>query len=1259
MKELTLQKFKLALNSLKDFLTNLEQQEIYAIVSQKVEAKEMTEVEAEAELERLIVEEFKSLPEQFTLDELKSFYEAYEENIDKFDFSYISFRIFNMIFAPFLEKKDSHFFQEFMLTHDFGADAIVVSDLIAKIKPYITEERIRQLLLTYKENSEVYKLHNLLTNITITNKLINFIFENGIEIYLNPDLYNSLIAQVPDISFEQKLEYLQRMPMITYSEFDNSPTNDLLFSTIMSIIPSDYPLDQVLEIPIIKENLHSSEDLGNLLGCYKFKDAETLINKLLTSNLMSKIDLTTFNMIINGQNFSVEEFKKLFLDPKNPFTLSELINIGSLSDLMVLNSFSLTEKLEILTDERIFPGGLNDDIAYDLISNNITSSDLIVIVDNPILSNVLITNYKILYYKVQAQLEFSKEVVLLGGTDYGLASKILTLFTKENFAKILSDVPSVRFSIDEKYERFLKLSEEIPDILSSLNLAVFSDETFALGYDFAKLISMYKELSNFYEMAIDKNNYVSSISFREIFSRIWAIIEKDSQEFKLDSKELLYYVLLTNSRFFMNFNFDNISTNELSKLIYFMIRNADNIKGNIIPNITDVSDLINYENDLAKICDEQYINAQTLEEKINIYFNKYFNMSMSRAKGIYELFGNSNEELIPELKEYLDKISFALNITKLDVLDDIYANERMYNLKETFIFESFLKRSYSASLRRGIDEHSPLKSPITTQEYDGKTLRIHHPLEDFCMLVHSTDAYGKLELLNNNYYDSWNKSSRIRNHGICCSFVGHDNLGIAEVKDVLLGFSGWDDGAIPHMAPYDLYTTNDEALIKASRPSKFMNYRELIDNTRHTHNEVSLERYQDIPTAQAGKIQPSYIIIFEDMSEELKQKAYKAAIEFGIDGEPLPIICLDKKLIAEHESQKIDSMIQEFRQTGDVEQLAAIICKHENNRSGYRITNPEFLEGNTSFFPSEKIITLIEETFNYYSSELSSGTISIQEYWSKVSEILSVLDNEEEKFAITNETGHRINNIDLPVREWRNKVERNVLDSLNISLENRVCLIQKFILAPKNDDEVSRVFGMINIDAVTDSIDIVKSQGVYEALGKNHNFSHIERVLLFADLLANKEKLSDREREMLMVSATYHDCGRENDTEDKNHAKRSVSKISDLLGNFNETEQKMIKIAIEFHEEKQEFVLDNLCLQAGLSKEEIKTTKKIAFLLKDADALDRTRFRNAATLDPKRLRTSSAKGMVEFAKKLQKMYQDLPTYLIEQKLTDEIHYVNR
>ena len=100
MKELTLQKFKLALNSLKDFLTNLEQQEIYAIVSQKVEAKEMTKVEAEAELERLIVEEFKSLPEQFTLDELKSFYEAYEENIDKFDFSYISFRIFKFRAYP-------------------------------------------------------------------------------------------------------------------------------------------------------------------------------------------------------------------------------------------------------------------------------------------------------------------------------------------------------------------------------------------------------------------------------------------------------------------------------------------------------------------------------------------------------------------------------------------------------------------------------------------------------------------------------------------------------------------------------------------------------------------------------------------------------------------------------------------------------------------------------------------------------------------------------------------------------------------------------------------------------------------------------------------------------------------------------------------------------------------------------------------------------------------------------------------------------
>ena len=115
---------------------------------------------------------------------------------------------------------------------------------------------------------------------------------------------------------------------------------------------------------------------------------------------------------------------------------------------------------------------------------------------------------------------------------------------------------------------------------------------------------------------------------------------------------------------------------------------------------------------------------------------------------------------------------------------------------------------------------------------------------DFELLVHSTDAYGSMEMINDNYFDSWNYSDRTANHGICASFISNSNLGTARVrgKGVLFGFVNLNENSITTMAPYDIVSKNQDIQTTSRHPAMFTDTKDLASYTRHTHNELVLER---------------------------------------------------------------------------------------------------------------------------------------------------------------------------------------------------------------------------------------------------------------------------------------------------------------------------------------------------------------------------------------------------------------------------------
>lgn len=170
-----------------------------------------------------------------------------------------------------------------------------------------------------------------------------------------------------------------------------------------------------------------------------------------------------------------------------------------------------------------------------------------------------------------------------------------------------------------------------------------------------------------------------------------------------------------------------------------------------------------------------------------------------------------------------------------------------------------------------------------------------------------------------------------------------------------------------------------------------------------------------------------------------------------------------------------------------------------------------------------------------------------------------------------------------------------------------------------------------NLDKKTESIlDIF---GHYKYFLNNYlNFEHDDlehgklhslRVLLNSLILGKLKGLTDLDLHLLSVASVYHDIGRTNNKIDSLHGTRS----REIFELDKYADDDIIKFLIEYH-----CIEDNLAIET-LENSNIKDkakAKKLFFILKDADALDRLRF-GLGSLDFTYLRNKEAVRMILFA----------------------------
>lgn len=104
----------------------------------------------------------------------------------------------------------------------------------------------------------------------------------------------------------------------------------------------------------------------------------------------------------------------------------------------------------------------------------------------------------------------------------------------------------------------------------------------------------------------------------------------------------------------------------------------------------------------------------------------------------------------------------------------------------------------------------------------------------------------------------------------------------------------------------------------------------------------------------------------------------------------------------------------------------------------------------------------------------------------------------------------------------------------------------------------------------------VSDTGFYSK-NRFHSMEHIAKVVMFSYLLGKKEKLTEEEMKLLLVSAAFHDCGRNGNDGENEHAEAGAKLAGEYFTknltnpfNINEVDIPIIQVVIHYHEHKEQ-----------------------------------------------------------------------------------------
>lgn len=364
------------------------------------------------------------------------------------------------------------------------------------------------------------------------------------------------------------------------------------------------------------------------------------------------------------------------------------------------------------------------------------------------------------------------------------------------------------------------------------------------------------------------------------------------------------------------------------------------------------------QEELKKFAVSEYLYGMDLE-KLSEY--------EIRFQGVHGL-EIEDTEYIRNFVENISSLNHA-NVEELDeIIKDIIEGKRMpTEYSKDLHLDSKAINLFSKAFERGIyNPSNSIQDQIEPITYNGSKINVYRVHEDFKMLARVEGAYNNRESTAIENYREFYDNPNISAHGNCESVIGQDQIGLARNNhgNIVVGYASLPQNSMLVSAPYDLGTSNRSLAPlhdDLNYDLKFYGLQEMINNTRHHHNETVMERLIVDEQGNVEKLRPSYLIWVEDRKTDkfppefieppednenamLKHKAQvhlweetqRAAQELGI-----PIVIVNREECAEKEMEKIEEMKKLLKGeltlpegTSIVDIAREAIVKFENNAVG-------------------------------------------------------------------------------------------------------------------------------------------------------------------------------------------------------------------------------------------------------------------------------------------------------------------------------------
>ncbi len=1249
-------------------------------------------------LKTLVVNSYGKINNKFTSDEFKIILDYAVDIIDLDDIS-----VSHSVILRLLEKVDDEAKLKFLEKYKYGYNIDFWINAFRRFKSHDALLEAVYICLLQGYWNRIDSIKRMLHDDELMNLVIKAFAENKLSVL--PSFLN-------DFSVRERLEFYDRFLSVSHNyqiqdEFLNKLIDDALNDEQGIMIYEQ--LSQLLAKNNLDLNIYNLS-LNNKIYQYLDKMNGQEFLDFYTKNSYKKfkdflkekeeywLREPVFTYLVNNEpEFIIENLKNLnkleFANKKDLFFRKDVIKslaiyYNGFSSLIVnCESYGVTGLDDFFKDDTFDfellekkPSALCDVLKYNPKPEFVkfafakgyvpSNSEYLLCKDDPALLNQWLERFK----------QFDAH-----NKDFSSVFNSISIIENDEVLAILLSkaAENLNMSFEEFTMKFNAIKKVNSEILKTLDYRLFDEKFSFLNMNKIEFLGAHKDVAmklcelNPQELKIVKRimSYSSSINWIDLIDRTLDNI-KDYQELvdDLADKELS----IEDISLFMKLV---VHKNELGINTYEDMKDYRNIVDEKIKRLAAYGTVDAYREAIAlSVLDLNYDEFKRI--------NKIYCADLDNFCKI-----SHNEDL----KKILLFIKNVCTETDLNTLKEIYEQTPKINLGDSFLvnLDSLIRQNYAMlyndtlyhvndkdlltqkSYKEVIEEDGTVKY-VLSDGLDGNMVSFYSPIglghqqKDFAVMMTSLGAYSDHKEPDD-YYANWN-IDLIESHGFCCSYLTNDNLGTARICHAVLGFTDFAPEALLLSAPFDIASSNANLEFNTSRKTNNVLYctpRGMVNNTRHTHNEVVWERRDLMPSGNFKK-SPSYVIFFcenlNNLNEE-EQKIYnstiKAAIQLG-SGKPLPVVVIEREKIAKYQQQRINDLLSVFLNTNKPGVIKQIITLILNNSIG----NTYSPNVDQKYFSNNYKKTIIRMILMNIISILKKGDEkSKKQAMALYNELETTMEEEKLKFKGDDNLTplevfiNEINEVDLQIKILFDiskeagtlyKQMMAVVSTINdntyikrwnyakVNFDNTVIMhkpvdLQNLLISMNNNN--------FNLNKLAEFLDELEADNIYPN-DSPYNNRFVANKILYTLLLSTYDGVDTMKFAFddLLEAIKYQYCSYM-DGSDKKNINAALDKATTLMTRkgFSKDKINNIKFLISLINEKEitEEKVNEVCEKYNIDKIDIgdyKSLQKIINILHDVNCLEHVRFVTKGELEEKYMFDKDHIRYARFAYQLQEGY---------------------